>query len=207
MNHAYCTALAAVLGLSACAHRGNPLALPRDSEFRTNPTLKSKLAFSPHYYFRAVNTAFAQSVCKEWKDRLPSIPVVNLHGDAHVEQIARRLEGIGVFDFDDSAPGPVVLDMVRFGTSVALAAHQKGWTADDAVRAFVDGYVHASGTKTSTAHVPAVIRRLQEVPLQTNVDFLAQSDALMGDFPAARVPELEASIARYVQLMADIGLR
>ena len=43
-------------------------------------------------------------------------------------------------DFDDATAGPAVIDLVRFGVSLNLAAKSRGWSAEAAVDSFLAGY-------------------------------------------------------------------
>jgi hypothetical protein len=83
--------------------------------------------------------------------------------DAHVEQYAVTELGRGLTDFDDSASGPATLDLVRFGVSIRLAAHQRGWTnrADALFAAFLRGYRKALTDPKAVAPEPAWARRVQ----------------------------------------------
>src|SRR5689334_619986 len=68
---------------------GNPLFVaPGSYDFTANPRLLERVRSSAHGYFRFVNIAFSDCVCRRYSDALPSIPRVNLHGDAHIEQYA-----------------------------------------------------------------------------------------------------------------------
>ena len=61
---------------------------------------------------------------------LRDLPVVRLHGDAHVEQFAIAQDAWGLDDFDDSARGPAAVDIVRFLGSIELVARQRSWEKD-----------------------------------------------------------------------------
>jgi uncharacterized protein (DUF2252 family) len=104
---------------------------PRDPRFSDRPDLVAKLAATPHGYFRFVNMAFAAEACHLFADVSASLPEVNLHGDAHIEQFAVTNLGGGLTDFDDCTRGGAVIDLVRFGTSLLLAAREKGWAAGE----------------------------------------------------------------------------
>ena len=93
-------------------------------------------------FFRFVNGAWTREVCEAFSDEARELPTVRLHGDAHVEQYAMTATARGLDDFDDSARGPAVIDIVRFVGSLELAAAQRGWTASlpAAIDAFLAGY-------------------------------------------------------------------
>ncbi len=123
---------------------------PRDPRFAGRPDLVEKLGATPHGYFRFVNALFAAETCRLFTDVAAALPEVNLHGDAHVEQYAVTSLGRGLTDFDDCTRGKAVIDLVRFGTSLLLAAREKGWAAGEQrfVDAFLGGYrVGLRGTR------------------------------------------------------------
>jgi hypothetical protein len=90
---------------------------PEAPELKARPALVGQLHDTPHNYFRFVNRPFSGAVCGLFDDVRGSLPEVNLHGDAHVEQYAVTSLGRGLTDFDDSGRGPYVVDLVRFGVS------------------------------------------------------------------------------------------
>jgi len=91
--------------------------------------LIDRLRGDPFSYFRFINRAWTTRVCELFADT-PDMPVVRLHGDAHVEQFALTKDAWGLDDFDDSARGPAVIDVVRFLGSIDLATRQLGWMRD-----------------------------------------------------------------------------
>jgi hypothetical protein len=115
---------------------------PRDPRFAGRADLVETLEATPHGYFRFVNAAFASETCRLFADVAAALPEVNLHGDAHVEQYAVTSLGRGLTDFDDCTRGKPVIDLVRFGTSLLLAAREKGWASAEQrfVDAFLAGY-------------------------------------------------------------------
>ncbi len=120
---------------------------PADRRFKDRPELVATLAATPHGYFRFVNAAFAGEACRMFAAVAPSLPDVNLHGDAHVEQYTVTNLGRGLSDFDDCTRGKAVIDLVRFTTSLLLAARQKGWQAEEErfVEQFFRGYREGLG--------------------------------------------------------------
>ena len=116
--------------------------LPTSPRFAENPELLARLLQTPHGYFRFINIPFSQAICRRYADRMQAMPTVNLHGDAHVEQYTVTEFGVGLSDFDDSSFGPAVIDLLRFATSLRLAAREREWpnAFEPAVAAFLDGY-------------------------------------------------------------------
>jgi hypothetical protein len=70
--------------------------------------LIDRLRASPTDYFRFVNRPWIARVCEVFAADLPNVPIVRLHGDAHIEQFAATEDAWGLDDFDDSARGPAL---------------------------------------------------------------------------------------------------
>jgi hypothetical protein len=180
-------AAAAALGLAAAALGA---AAPPDGPSRLRPSdealiaapgeLVDKLRTDAFVYFRFVNRAWTARVCEAFADT-PDMPVVRLHGDAHVEQFAYTKDAWGLDDFDDSARGAAVVDVVRFLGSIDLASRQRGWGAErDALRTrFLDGLRQGLSDPAFQAPVPAVVVRLRAKPPRSRHDFLAWGEGLM----------------------------
>lgn len=136
---------------------------PASYDFARNPALLARVTAHPHGYFRFINVRFSQAVCERFRDDIAEMPAVNLHGDAHVEQYATTDSGRGLTDFDDSSTGPNVIDLVRFGVSLTLAAQQRGWDdrTDELLDAFFAGYRSALEDPDRRAPEPAVVARMR----------------------------------------------
>jgi hypothetical protein len=144
------------------------------------PELINRLRADPFTYFRFINRAWTERVCQAFAD-VQDLPIVRLHGDAHVEQFAVTKDGWGLDDFDDSARGPVVIDLVRFLGSIDLATRQRGWTRDrDALwDRFLDGYRRGLVSPDSETPEPDIVRSLRlQAPL-TRTAYLAWGERLM----------------------------
>jgi hypothetical protein len=103
---------------------------PSPTAVASAPTeLVNRLRADAFTYFRFVNRSWAARVCDAFHD-VSDLPIVRLHGDAHVEQYALTDNAWGLTDFDDSARGPEFIDIVRFLGSIDLATRQRGWTSD-----------------------------------------------------------------------------
>jgi uncharacterized protein (DUF2252 family) len=166
---------------------------------RAWPELLAKLRNDTFAYFRFVNKPWAVRVCDEFKTLLPAFPTVRLHGDAHLEQYALTNEAYGLDDFDDSARGPSVIDLVRFLGSVDLAARRKGWTSQlDAVfDRFFEGYRRGLKDPHYLPYEPAVVRRLRARPARTQAEFLAWGESLMEPMSRAEHQHVTASFERF----------
>ncbi len=118
------------IALMGAAHAPGPIrAEPRSLEHAT-PELIERLRADPYDYFRFVNRSWIGRICDDFAKDLEGLPIVRLHGDAHVEQFALTQDAWGLDDFDDSARGPAVVDIVRFLGSIDLAARQRSWEKD-----------------------------------------------------------------------------
>ncbi len=152
---------------------------PHAPELEKNPALRARLRSTAHGYFRFVNRPFARLVCARFADI--ALPPVTLHGDAHLEQYAVTDLGRGLADFDDSSAGPAVIDLVRFGTSLRIAADARGWRkdADPLWEAFWSGYQLALRDPAAEAPEPELVRRLQAGFDPDRLALLARAEALI----------------------------
>jgi hypothetical protein len=177
------------LGLSLLAVRAtaaDSLAVdPADPRFAARPDLLEKLTATAHGYFRFVNAAFAGETCRLFFDVASSMPEVNLHGDAHVEQYAVTSLGRGLTDFDDCTRGKPVIDLVRFGSSLLLAAREKGWAAQERrfVDAFLDGYRSGLRGGRRGMRTPDLVTRTRAGFKWDHAPALKQAHALIDQAP------------------------
>jgi hypothetical protein len=169
----------ACISLTAWSARGqlrpNPAVLAQ-----APPELLAKLRADPFTYFRFVNRAWIARVCDAFAD-VPEVPVVRLHGDAHVEQFAVAGGAWGLDDFDDYAHGPLFVDIVRFLGSLDLATRNRGWTrARDTVwNRFLDGYRRGLSDPDYRSPEPRIVRRLLAQAPPSHAAFLAWGETLM----------------------------
>ncbi len=112
---------------------------PKDPRLAGRDDLVQTIRATPHGYFRFVNAGFADETCRLFADVRDRMPEVNLHGDAHIEQYTVTNLGRGLSDFDDCTRGKAVIDLVRLGTSVVIAAREKGWNRDE--QRFLDQFL------------------------------------------------------------------
>ena len=88
-----------------------------------------RLRADPVAYFRFVNRPWIARVCEMFADDIRDLPIVRLHGDAHVEQFTMTTQAWGLDDFDDSVMGPALVDVVRFlGSMIWLRVSAGGWS-------------------------------------------------------------------------------
>jgi uncharacterized protein (DUF2252 family) len=150
-----------LLGVVAPSARGQ--LRPSPAALASAPAeLLDGLRADPFTYFRFINRAWIARACQAFAD-LPDVPVVRLHGDAHVEQFAVTETAWGLVDFDDSARGPQFIDLVRFLGSIDLATRQREWTRDrDAVwNRFLEGYRRGLSDPAYRSPEPGIVRLLR----------------------------------------------
>jgi len=150
------------------------------------PELVARLRADPFVYFRFVNREWAARVCEAFAD-VSELPIVQLHGDAHVEQFAVTKDAWGLNDFDDSARGPEYIDIVRFLGSIDLAVRQRGWTHDrDALwDRFYAGYRTGILNPNERPPQPDIVRMLRSKGLMSRAAFLAWGERQMKPMDAA----------------------
>jgi Uncharacterized protein conserved in bacteria (DUF2252) len=148
---------------------------------RASPELVNRLRSDAFQYFRFINRPWIARVCDVFADDLSSVPVVRLHGDAHIEQFALTHDAWGLDDFDDSARGPALIDIVRFLASVDLAARQRGWTRDrDALfTRFFEGYRRGLSEPDHLPPPPDIVRRMRAQAPSTRAEFLRWGESMM----------------------------
>jgi hypothetical protein len=189
-----CLALIWTFGAAACGHRSlvvSPAVLAA-----ARPDVLERVRTTAYNYFRLAN--------QEWTARACAMlaaddvePIVQLHGDAHVEQFAHMMDQWGLDDFDDAARGPAAVDVVRFLGSLELAARQRGWSGDrdKLFDRFFDGYRKGLSDPGYLPPEPPVVgRRKADAPLSREA-FLASADAKMKPMSDIRLKATIASVA------------
>ena len=146
-----------------------------------SPELVRRLQTSAFDYFRFVNRPWIARVCEVFGEDLHDLSNVRLHGDAHVEQFALTKDAWGLDDFDDSARGPALIDIVRFLGSIDLAARLRGWTRDrDAlVNQFFKGYRQGLAQPDFRPPQPDIVGRLRAQVPRSRPEFLAWGETQM----------------------------
>lgn len=169
---------------------------------RAAPWLQARVLSGPYGYFRFVNARFASEVCKRFEAQVTDARRVNLHGDAHLEQYAITDTGRGLSDFDDSASGPVVIDLMRFATAIHLATRSRGWTSstDEVIDRFFAGYRAALADPTLTGEAPSVVTRLRQ-SFHYDAKAYFEAVAKMCEPVSAQVDAaLKKALASYVEI-------
>lgn len=173
-------------------------------DFNRTPDLLPRLLDSPHTYFRFINREFAAEVCRRYSGMTEALPALNLRGDAHLEQYAVGDSGRGLTDFDDSAIGPGVIDLIRFGTSVMLAASINGWSNHNRrfVDVFLDGLRAGITQPDKRPPAPAVVERIRRGFSDDRGAILASIDSLM-DPEAIDPDQVQAGFDLYVEAIHE----
>ena len=169
------------VALHGTAHGGEPLRAEPQSLEGAAPELIQGLRADAYTYFRFVNRPWIARVCDDLRSDLEGLPVIRLHGDAHVEQFALANDQWGLDDFDDSVRGPAVIDIVRFLGSVDLASRQRRWekNRDALFDRFFEGYQRGLTDPDYAPPTPEIVRRLRSAAPPTRAAFLKWGDAKM----------------------------
>jgi hypothetical protein len=168
------------------------------------PELLERLRGSPHNYFRFINHEWTARVCDVFARDIASLPTVQLHGDAHVEQYALTSRAWGLDDFDDSTRGPALVDIVRFLGSIELVAQQRGWSGerDRLVNRFFDGYRRGLSAPLETPSPPGIVRRLlAENPPRSAGEFLEWSDTLTSRLDEASMSGVSVAMKEFAKIV------
>lgn len=176
---------------------------PASHDFSSNPKLLERILQSPHGYYRFINVPFSQEVCRRFSAELEGAPALNLHGDAHIEQYAVTDLGRGLTDFDDSSTGPALIDLLRLGVSLRLAARQQGFAeaSESLVDELLRGYLAALEDPAIEVAEPALARRKREKFRNDTEGFFRFVDSVMEPMTTAEKEELQAALVDYFDAM------
>jgi hypothetical protein len=172
--------LVSVLVIGA-ASGSEPLRVEPQSLEDAPPELIERLRADPYVYFRFVNRSWIGRVCEVFSRDLEELPIIRLHGDAHVEQFAVTHDAWGLDDFDDSARGPAIIDIARFLGSIDLVTRQRSWENDreKLFDRFVEGYKRGLTDPEYLPPPPDIGRRLRAQAPATRAQFLAWGETKM----------------------------
>ena len=185
------------------AHGAGPLRAEPESLERAAPELIERLRADPYNYFRFVNRPWITRVCDDLGNDLRELPIVRLHGDAHVEQFAMAQDAWGLDDFDDSAQGPAAIDIVRFLGSIDLVARQRSWEKDRdrLFDRFVEGYKRGLVEPHYLPGPPDVVRRLRTQASPTRAAFLAWGETRMKPLAEVTMKPLVAAVEAFARVV------
>jgi hypothetical protein len=147
-------------------------------------------------YFRFVNRPWIARVCETFAEDIPNEPIVRLHGDAHIEQFAVTEDAWGLDDFDDSARGPALVDMIRFLGSVDLALRQRDWSRNRDVLfdRFFAGFRRGLAEPDYRTPPPAIVDRLRMQLPRSRAAFLEWGETQMQPMAEASVKAVVAGM-------------
>lgn len=188
----------------------------------------TRLETSALRYSRMLAGQFEARTCWAFRDVRWHLPVVAVHGDAHVEQFVVTNNSHGVEDFDKAGYGPAVVDLVRYAASIDLACREASFPCDakKAIDSYFSAYRASLDKQPDRSHAPAVVERLRKKAPQRRAAWLEWVDAQMGplspahevfarkgwktfaDLQSAVVPERPAEfyeIVRFGELRMGVG--
>lgn len=169
---------------------------------RDNERLAIRLAGEPYAYFRFRADSFTEAVCEAFADQRTEMPLVNLHGDAHLEQYAVTHDAQGLDDFDEAGFGPAPVDLVRFAASIHFACEVVECDADRLVRVFLDRYQTAVEAAEPEAETPAIAARVRHARGADRAAFLAWGDDQMQPVDDSLAPQIEAAWSATREILA-----
>jgi hypothetical protein len=180
-RHFACVFAVISVAVMGTARGPGPLRAEPGSLEHASPELIKRLRADPYDYLRFVNRSWIARVCDDFSSDLEGLPVVRLHGDAHVEQFALTQDAWGIDDFDDSARGPAVVDIVRFLGSIDLVARRRSWEndRDTLFDRFVEGYKQGLIDPRYLPSPPDIVGRLRAQAPATRAALLAWGESKM----------------------------
>jgi hypothetical protein len=196
-------AIAVASAGAACSY--GPLRPEPDALNRAMPQLVERLRTDPFTYFRFVNRPWVARVCDVFEGDLGDVPIVRLHGDAHLEQFAFTNDAWGLDDFDDSARGPAIVDIVRFLGSIDVAVRQRGWLPERAALfdRFFEGYRRGLAQDGFQPPEPDIVRRLRTQTPSTRQAFLARGESQMQPMTDDAMNAVVAGMEIFSRLLRD----
>lgn len=182
---------------------GPPL---QPGDLADRPLLLEQLRESPFAYLRFAGASAADAVCRRFSDDLSAMPVVNLHGDAHLEQYSITRDGRGLADFDDATTGPAVIDLARFSASVQVACRMRGWDAEvgKVLEAFFGGYREALAKPELVPVEPGLVTRLRASSSRTPAEFFSWCESMMLPLPDEQQRRFDAGMGRFRRMMGEV---
>jgi len=143
--------------------------------------LVASLEASPYRYYRLLASEFESRTSVAFRDVRSELPVIALHGDAHLEQFVVTRDTFGLEDFDHAGYGPAVVDLVRYATSIHVACAGARFACDPAraVDVFLSHYRASIDRAPGAPAPPRVVDRLRRKAPQDRSAWLAWVDKQM----------------------------
>lgn len=166
--------------------------------------LLDRIVASPFRYFRLLADASEARTCDAFREESDILPVVALHGDAHLEQFVVTDTTFGMEDFDRAGFGPAVIDLVRYAASIHVACHAHAWCEPEpAVAAFLDAY-RATLAREPTVRAPSIVSRIRATVAHDATNWLAWGESTMIGLAPAVEQDVRAAWRGYTDLMSEI---
>jgi len=164
----------------------------------------TRLEASAFRYSRMLAGQFEARTCWSFRDVRWHLPVVAVHGDAHLEQFVVTNNTFGVEDFDKAGYGPAVVDLVRYSASIELACREATFPCDPkkAVDRYFTEYRASLDKMPDRSHPPTVVERMRRKAPQRRAAWLDWVDAQMGPL----TPEHEALARKGWKTFADLQI-
>lgn len=168
--------------------------------------LVARLEASPYRYFRILASEFEARTSRAFRDLRFELPVIAVHGDAHLEQFVVTHDTFGLEDFDHAGYGPVVVDLVRYATSIHLACEGARFACDPgkATDVFLAQYRASVDHAPSGAAPPSMVARLRKKAPQDRAAWLAWVDKQMTALPPADDASTRRSWAAFRDLQRTV---
>jgi hypothetical protein len=168
------------------------------------PALFEKLDSSVVRYARLLAVETSARTCFAFRDVRWHLPVVAIHGDAHLEQFVVTPTTFGLEDFDQAGFGPAVVDLVRFASSIHLACHETKWACrpDDVVAAFFRAYREALDHPPKRT-LPSLVERVRRRVPHDTAAWLVWADSLTQPLPPAQDQATKKRWSEFIKMLTD----
>jgi Uncharacterized protein conserved in bacteria (DUF2252) len=170
------------------------------------PKQIAKLDASAFRYFRMLSRPFEVRTCEAFRDLRWVLPVVAVHGDAHIEQFVVTSNSYGIEDFDQAGYGPAVVDLVRYAASIDLAARELGFRCDtsQAIEKFFVAYRAALDKAPERVPPPAVVDRMRRRAPQGRAAWLEWVDQQMTPLPPVDEARARKAWSKFTDLQTSV---
>lgn len=181
--------------------------IDRDSLVGNNAParLLAAVEASPYQYFRLLAAQFGRRACSAFRAERWKLPVVAVHGDAHVLQFVVTRDTYGLEDFDRSGYGPAIVDIIRYSSSLYLLCERVQWRCDAgrAVSVFLDTYRAALDHPPVQLPAPSVVERLRR-KLPDEDAWRSWAESLMQPLTERQEALVKRSAAEFVRQQAEV---
>jgi hypothetical protein len=147
----------------------------------------------------------AQRTCHAFEGERWRLPIVAVHGDAHLLQFVVTGKSYGLEDFDRSGFGPSVVDLVRYGVSLHLACREVGFACDatQLITGFLAAYRAALDEPPKEPRSPEVVSRLRSQVPEASA-WLPWAESLMRPLTPVDKGRVGEATAAFVQQQRNV---